>query len=148
MHRMIPFHRGIKYMISLNKKYIISLIRTILFNWNVFESMENGHLGPIFFSDGTYTWGSVIVCWWSCRTCVKDLLLSAGVEHGVTPPLVSINILTGMVAHPAWLQGHAAAPLCHELQRCLKLLTLAQLDTLPVPHQHNHPSIRTSAPLR
>lgn len=76
-----PFSLWYKIYDFFNKKYMISLIRTILFNWNVFESMENGHqnghLGPIFFSDGTYTWGSVIVCWWSCRTCVKDLLLSA-----------------------------------------------------------------------
>lgn len=57
---MISFHCGIKYMISLIK------VELFLFNENVFESMENGHqnghLGPIFFSDGTYTWGSVIVC--------------------------------------------------------------------------------------
>lgn len=29
-------------------------------------------------------------------------------------PLVSVTALTGWVVHPVWLQGHAAAPLCHE----------------------------------
>lgn len=32
---------------------------------------------------------------------VKGLLLSAEVEHGVTPPLVSITALTALVVHPA-----------------------------------------------
>lgn len=54
-------------------------------------------------------------------TYVKYLLSSAGVERGMTPPLVSITALTGLVVHTAWLQGHVAAPLCHEPQRHLKL---------------------------
>ena len=54
-------------------------------------------------------------------------------EHGVTPPLVYITALTGLVGYPEGLQGHVAAPLCHEPERHFELFTQAQYVLPPPP---------------
>lgn len=84
-------------------------------------------------SDGACVTVSTL-CWYDSRrsgvrTYAKDPLSSARVEHGVTPAMVSITALTGLLVHPAWLQGHVAAPLCPESQRHFRLLTQAPHTT-------------------
>lgn len=93
-----------------------------------------GHQGDIYMylpsSDGA------CAAVWCCMIVVLTIRwgdLCVGVEHGMTPPLVSITALTGLVVHPAWLQGHVAVSLCHEPQRHLKLFTEAHCAPSPPP---------------